>query len=48
MDTPTLIGGLIGVVIGALVGYWIGTKKGRPVLGLVLGAMLVIPKKNGT
>ncbi len=55
MDTPTLIGWIIGIVIGAAVGYWIGGKKGRPVLGLVLGAlftligwiiMLIIPKKQ--
>ncbi len=56
MDTPTLVGWIIGIVIGAIVGYWLGGKKGRPVLGLALGAVLtligwiiilVIPKKDG-
>ncbi len=56
MDTPTLFGWVIGVVIGALVGYWLGGRKGRPVLGLILGAlltfigwiiMLIIPEKHG-
>lgn len=36
MDTPTLVGWIIGVVLGALVGYWLGGRKGRPILGLVL------------
>lgn len=55
MSTATIVGALIAIAIGAFVGHWIGTKKGRPTLGLILGAlftmigwiiMLVIPKKH--
>ena len=57
MDTPTLVGWIIGSLVGALVGYWLGGKKGRPILGLVLGAllvllgwiiMLIVPEKGDT
>ena len=55
MDTATLIGSIVGTIIGAAVGYYIGTRKGRPVLGLAPGLvlsligwiiMLIIPKKQ--
>jgi len=52
-----VISSLVGIVIGAIVGYLIGNAKGRPGLGVILGALLgcigwiivaVIPRKNPT
>ena len=46
---------LIGLLIGGGIGYLIGNSKGRPALGLILGALLgcigwiivaVIPRKR--
>lgn len=46
---------LFGMVIGGLVGYLIGNSKGRPGLGVILGAllgclgwviMLIVPRKE--
>jgi F0F1-type ATP synthase assembly protein I len=46
---------LVGILIGGGIGYLIGNSKGRPGLGVILGALLgcigwiivaIIPRKN--
>jgi hypothetical protein len=37
------IGAVVGVMLAALFGYLIGRAKDRPVVGLVLGAVLAVP-----
>jgi len=49
MDTASIVGTIITALIGTGVGYWLGTRKGRPVLGLVLFLigwiiMLIVPQ----
>jgi hypothetical protein len=50
-----LVTSLVGVLIGGGIGFLIGNSKNRPVLGLVLGALLgcigwiivaIVPRKS--
>ena len=42
MEATTVIGIVLGVGIGVLVGWWIGSVRGRPRLGALLGVLGLI------
>lgn len=43
-EMALVVGTLVGIVLlGALTGYMIGRRRDRPMLGVVLGAVLPIP-----
>lgn len=44
-DELTVLASAAGVVllVSTFLGYWIGRKKDRPVLGVALGGLLMVP-----
>jgi len=42
-QSTLLVGAAIALLVCALLGYCIGRRKDRPVLGVILGALLTVP-----
>lgn len=43
LEFTLLVGAVVGLLVSSVLGYRIGQRRRRPILGFVLGGLLVLP-----